>query len=177
MTSNLITPSQTKTVEYQTVDLTPYGFDWCDMGLRVIGAPTFQQWEQVGILLRLEHAQLSRLATKVQFAIGDWLNYGERAYGEKYAQALTETDYAQGTLQNFAYVARKVTPSLRRETLTYKHHAVVAPLDPPAQSAWLEKAESGEWSANALSEKVQAEQGNPPPHAITCPECGAMFSV
>src|ERR1039457_2825142 len=50
-------------------------------GLIVQGAPPFDEWAQCGTLLR-------RMKGAVQFWIGDWLNFGEHAYGEKYSQAL-----------------------------------------------------------------------------------------
>lgn len=174
----LVIPSRTKTVEYQTVDLTPLGFDWCDMGLRAIGEPTFEQWEQVGILLRLEHAQLSRRATKVQFALGDWLNYGERAWGDEIWNVLDASQYAYETIRNFKSVADRIPPSLRNDALSYQHHVAVAPLETPEQrGAWLERAERDQLSAAALREQVQAKRGVPPSTLIVCPHCQSTFDI
>jgi len=41
-------------------------------------------WEAYGKGLR-------RAEAAIHWIIGDWLNYGERAYGEMYAQALEAT--------------------------------------------------------------------------------------
>ena len=49
--------------------------------LVVRGEPSFDEWESVG-------AFLHQVDGAVQWWIGDWLNYGEKAYGEKYSQAL-----------------------------------------------------------------------------------------
>lgn len=34
----------------------------------------------------------------VQWWVGDWLNFGERKYGEKYAQGMDATGYAYQTV-------------------------------------------------------------------------------
>ena len=36
----------------------------------------------------------------MHFWIGDWLNYGERKWGEKYKEALEKTGYDYQTLRN-----------------------------------------------------------------------------
>jgi len=76
----------------------------------------------------------------IQFVIGDWLNYGERTYGEKYSRALDETDYAYGGLANFSYVANRIEISRRRENLSFSHHQEIAPFELEKQEYWLDKA-------------------------------------
>jgi hypothetical protein len=94
----------------------------------------YGQWEALGAMLgALSHASC--------WLIGDWLEFGERAYGEKYAQAIEETGLAAQTLMNYASVARRVPPERRRAALPYSYHAVVAPLKPREQERWLKKAE------------------------------------
>ena len=57
-------------------------FQLTPTGLVVRGTPKFEEWENVrGGSPEAEGA--------VQFWIGDWLNYGEHTYGEKYAQAVS----------------------------------------------------------------------------------------
>src|SRR5262245_23838624 len=45
------------------------------------------------------------LGRRIPWAIGDWLNFGERVYGETYAQFADETGYDEQTLQIYRYVA------------------------------------------------------------------------
>jgi hypothetical protein len=80
----------------------------------------------------------------VQFWIGDWLNYGESKYGEKYAQAVGP-EQAE-TWKNYAWVARSVEMSLRKDILSYKHHEVVAPLNSAGQKDWLARTVQEGWS-------------------------------
>ena len=54
---------------------------------------TFDQWAAEGSVL------LS-MARSCMWWVGDWIRYGERRYGEKYAQAIEATGMTYGTLRN-----------------------------------------------------------------------------
>jgi len=108
-------------------------FDLKPTGLSVRGKPTLAEWERCGIVLR-------RIEGAVQWWIGDWLNYGEKAYGEKYTDAEALTELERQTLTNYAYVSAHVTISRRRENVSYSVHAEVAPLPPDQQRAILTRA-------------------------------------
>jgi hypothetical protein len=57
----------------------------------------------------------------VQFWIGDYLNYGERKYGEEYAQAV---DGKRGnTWRTYARVSNRVQLSMRVDNLSVKRGA------------------------------------------------------
>lgn len=115
----------------RTLDLGP--FTLTATGLEVTGRPTFEAWESCGAVLR-------RIEGAAQWWIGDWLNYGEKVYGEKYRQALAAMDREYQTLRNYAYVAQNVKLSRRRDNLSFSIHAEVAPLAPADQDVWLERA-------------------------------------
>src|SRR6185437_1157814 len=56
--------------------------------------------------------------------------------------------------------------SRRRDTLSFQHHAEVAPLSPELQDEWLERAESEGWSRGELRRRLRAELRAPArPHA------------
>lgn len=109
---------------------------------------SFEDWQQAG-------ETLGRIGRACQWWIGDWLNYGERAYGEKYSQAIEVTGYDYGTLQNFAYVAGRVEMSRRRDVLSFGHHQSIAALEQPQQDGWLEEAAAEGWSVSELRKQVQ----------------------
>ncbi len=152
------------------LDLSGYGFELTATGLLPTMEPTFKQWQSCGRELYLEHKRTEKRTLQIQFAIGDWLNYGEGHYGETYAQALDETEYTYGTLRNFKYVSEHVQMSSRNDNLSYKHHAAVAPLDTPKQREWLSKAQAEGMSADALYEKVRVAGGREPRYLI-CENC------
>jgi len=62
----------------------------------------------------------------MQWWLGDWLNYGERQYGEMYSQAIEEVNLDYGTLRNFKYVSSRIELSRRRDKLSWFHHREVA---------------------------------------------------
>lgn len=123
------------------------GFQFTPMGLIVGWNPSFEQWEAVGEKLR----QIERA---VQFWIGDWLNYGEKRWGDKFAQAIDEIGYTSGSLANMKWVSGRVDFSSRNDNLTYAHHVTVAPLPTEQQREWLDFAEQNDLSARKLRELI-----------------------
>ena len=128
---------------------------------------TIEMWQQYGAALR--HIQGA-----LRWCIGDWLRYGEWAYGEMYAQALDLwPEYSIGSLQKCKYVADAVPFNERRPGVTWSAHADLAKLPPAARSKWLDKLEAGMTREDlrlALNGHGSAEQ-----HA--CPECGAVHRM
>jgi hypothetical protein len=105
-----------------------------DTGLRLLDDQMpRERWEAVGVML-------GRARTITNFAIGDWLNFGEAIYGETYAQGMHVTGLSYDTLVRYASVCRNVLPNRRRPELTFSHHAEVAYLPPADQKKWLGRA-------------------------------------
>lgn len=95
---------------------------------------SFEEWDDLG-------QKLAPVGKSIGFIIGDWINYGEKRWGDKYEEALTRTGMAYQTLANYAYVARKVQFSCRHEKLGFEHHYVVAKLKTDEEKQhWLEMA-------------------------------------
>ena len=167
-------------------DLVYSGFRFQRTGLSPIGKPTFEQWEQCGKFI-------GRVEQAVQFWLGDWLNYGESVWGEKYSQALEDTSYTYGTLANAAYVARKIDFSSRNENLSFAHHYAIAKLTPEEQQKFLVMAEEYAMSVRELRREIQKhrreELAEPESEdtldtvytddygAAVCPKCGEKFYV
>jgi DNA modification methylase len=162
------------------------GFFLSPVGLYANGCPTFEQWEAAGRALR-------SIEGSVHWWIGDWLNYGERAYGDKYKEALKATGLEYQTLRDDKWVAGKIELSRRRDNLPFFHHKDVAALPPDEQDSWLKLAEEGsdgkKWSReklrleikqHRLQRKAQAEvrtitfQGER--YQIACRDCIEWFN-
>jgi len=123
---------------------------------------------------------LQRMEMAVQFAIGDWINYGERAYGEKYSQAILETGRSSGTLRNYAWVAAHIHPSRRNDKVTFTHHVAVASLTPEYQTKFLVIAEQTQMSSRELKHAVDTVLGiAAEPHfiSLTCPQCNYVWEI
>ncbi len=108
----------------------------------------FEEWEAAGRMLYMFDRCRS-------FAVGDWVNYGEAAYGEKYTQALDMEMYKFGTLRNMAWVAKAIPLARRRLRLSFKHHIMIAALSVHDQDRFLDLAVKNEWNTNKLWDAVE----------------------
>jgi hypothetical protein len=110
---------------------------------------SFDSWREFG-------CQIALVANCSAWWLGDWLVYGEHAYGDRYKQAIADTSLGYQTLRNYAWVARAFPVSCRRDTLSFGHHAEVAALPEDEQDLWLARAEELNWSCNKLRRALQA---------------------
>ncbi len=122
---------------------------------------TFEQWEAVGETLQY-------MQGAINWWVGDWLNVGERKWGEEYAQAIEETGWKYQDLANCKWVAGKVEFSTRVEKLSWSHHREVANLSPNEQAYWLDLAALNNWSVIDL----QKARSVPTKTTITLPPTG-----
>ena len=109
---------------------------------------SYQRWVEIGYTVR-------GMTEHVAWWWGDWCNHGERAYGEKYSQALNETGLDYNTLAHYASVARQFEVWRRRQTLSWSHHREVAPLEREEQDQLLDKAEEQRWTRAQLREELR----------------------
>jgi hypothetical protein len=117
-------------------------------GLRLAEGLPFEVWERIGL-------QVSVLADSSAWWIGDWLVYGQRSYGDRYAAAAAATGFRYQTLRNYAWVASRFPLSRRRDRLSFGHHAEVAALGEDEQESWLRRADLRRWSRNQLRRAVR----------------------
>jgi len=129
-------------------------FEFGAASLKIVGRPTFEQWAEM-------FETLKAMEKAIQFWLGDLLNYGEHAYGEKYSQFLEYRAYS--TLATYSWVARQIPSSERVEKLTFEHHRCVAHLPSPDQSQWLSRAEDEGWSTRRLASEIATENDEPFP--------------
>jgi hypothetical protein len=112
---------------------------------------SYEEWESVG-------AELFKVEAAWQWWVGDWINYGEKKYGQTYEQALALTDKSLGTLMNVASVARDFETSRRRE-VSWAHHAAAQALCKEQQDAILDEAEREGKPRSWVREKVKEIKG------------------
>jgi hypothetical protein len=140
----------------------------------------YPEWARVGKRIGV----VSRVSN---WWVGDWVRYGVERWGERYVQAAKLTGYDVHSLRNMAYVASRVDSSLRRDDLTWSHHALLAALEPEAQRYWLERAVKDRLSVADLRlelrsvRRVEQDQRQVSvvehePQAV-CPNCGFPIDV
>jgi hypothetical protein len=149
-------------------------------------ATTWNAHQTISFAEWMEHGRrLGRLGRGIGWWIGDWLRFGNAAYGERYAPAARATGYDRQSLMNMVYVASSIEPSRRRENLSWSHHAEIAALEPADQDRWLERAERDRLSVRCLREAMRNERraamASQPPEpqlarhdaaGVVCPSCG-----
>ena len=117
-------------------------------GIEFHGDLSLKEWEALG-------EKLGDAERSIGFMIGDWINYAEQMWGEKYNEAIACTGLEYQTLRNYAWVARRVQLSARADNLPFRHHAVVAKLkDAEEQMHWLDMAEKHDLSYKRLQKSI-----------------------
>jgi hypothetical protein len=96
------------------------------------------------------------------WCLGDCINYGEHRYGEKYAQAVSETNLSPERLRVVAWVCSRFPKAERRVGLSFESHREVASIsEREERNEWLERAERGGWSSKELRNQLrEAGVGN-----------------
>lgn len=132
-------------------ELLPIQIDRCRLsrvGAEFTGDITVSEWMEVG-------RKLHAIGSCYQFLLGDWLNFGERAYGEKYKLACEQTGMDYQTLANYAWVCAKIEIYLRKENLSFGHHNLVAGMPESEREKWLDNAANGKWSIADMREAIR----------------------
>jgi hypothetical protein len=118
-------------------------------GLQLRDGMRFEEWVALG-------THIERISSASAWWTGDWLLYGEHAYGTRYQSALAHTRLGYQTLRNYAWVAQRFEMSRRRDSLSFGHHAELAALAEADQEIWLQRAERRCWSRNQLRRQLAA---------------------
>lgn len=126
-----------------------------------------------------------------QWWLGDWINYGNERFGERYTRAVKLTGYDVQSLMNMVYVASRFDISRRREILSWSHHSALAALDEDSQEYWLERAIADKLSVadlrvelrgrrRALKAVGDADESPQQPNGmgtVVCPTCGGKVPL
>jgi len=126
--------------------------------------------------------RIARAGHTMHWWIGDWLRFGNRRFGERYALASRLTGYDVQTLMNHAYVSAHVAVAQRRAEVSWSHYVELAKCDPADQSAWLARIVAERLSVKDLRVLLRTATSDTQPPAIRervpnldaplCPVCG-----
>lgn len=167
----------TQRVEHLSDDVTLYRGDGkinlpgriIQTGLELPEDLSYENWRGIG-------ESLQGVERSLMWWIGDWLRYGERRYGQKYADAIQATEKSYQTLAHAKSVAEKFEFFRRRKNLSWSHHAEVAALAPNDADELLNAAEANAWSQKELRRRVSQQKAA---RTIDCAEptdehCGVV---
>jgi hypothetical protein len=111
----------------------------------------FPEWAEAG-------RRLGAMGRCGQWGLGDWIQYGNAKFGERYTRAAHITGYDAQTLMNMVYVASRFEISRRRENLSWSHHETVASLEADEQDRWLNLAASQKLSVSDLRLELRSSR-------------------
>lgn len=117
----------------------------------------FDDWIDAGRSLN-DLRQQSEMA--FLWAWGDWITYGQTAYGEKYSQGMAVTGLAYQTLANYKWTASKTPKEIRGlPGLTQRHYIAVAKIeDYGLKTMLLIQASEKKWTATGdLPKAIERE--------------------
>jgi len=119
---------------------------------------------------------LDSMESGLAYWVGDLLNALEAIHGESYSQVIPENK--AHTWMNYKWVAERVKPGTRRQSLSWSHHQQVASLLSERQVIFLDRAETEGLSVSSLRKLIAREKGKVEESVlkqITCPSCGFTF--
>ncbi len=94
-----------------------------------------------------------------QYAMGDNYILGEMNFGEDAAQVIGPRKVVLKTVQNYAWVCRRI-PYLERSPLaSFGHHSIIAKLSLERRAYWIRRVVEDSLSCPALSELSAEERG------------------
>lgn len=114
---------------------------------------TYAQWAEIG-------SKFQYISGSLNWWLGDWINEGEKRYGETYTQAIEVTGHKTEHLKQCAGVARAVKKCTRVHDLSWTHHRHVAHLDEIAQQQLLHFAAEHDLSSREILEAVRQYEAN-----------------
>lgn len=137
-----------KTVEETLPALAWFGATISPVGMQFPTETTQEDWEFQG-------AKIALYERGRQWAIGDWLNFGEQRWGEMYVQAAELFHLDKQTLMNLKSVALRFPIERRHPRVSWSQHAEVAKMSPEEQDYWLGLSEQNEWTREELRAEIK----------------------
>jgi N6-adenosine-specific RNA methylase IME4 len=131
----------------------PQNFEFTSTGLSFDDSVSFEEWQKAGEFIK----QVERAS---QWWIGDWLNASEKDWGERYLEALKETDSAYQTLANYKWVAAAIPLSVRTEKLSWNVHLQIAHMPAEHRAKAIKQAEKEGWTVREARRQVRMLKAN-----------------
>ena len=116
-------------------------------GLDITGNPTIEEWLEFG-------ERLNFIETSVQWRVGDYLAYGEFKYGEKYAQALNESQ--ANSWKVYQWVAKRVPKHVRNPELPWSYYRDIARYNPDIQEKIVDHLHTSNATGRELSKWLRS---------------------
>jgi len=118
-------PSDAQLIQLELAGLPDHVGKFNGISLELSEHITLPDWKAVGVTF-------SRISAGTSWALGDWLNVGAKfdtkADRKGYKEAIAATGLDYGRLRTIASVAKRFPPAMRRPSLSFEHHRLLAPV-------------------------------------------------
>jgi len=113
----------------------------------------FDQWAAYG-------HQLQTADTAVNWAIGDWVLFGETHWPDRAIEATAATGLSQATISRAVTVARRFSPERRRAEVPWSVYRELVALDPADQDRYVAMAADNGLSSRAVRAVIDQEDAD-----------------
>ena len=141
-----------KVLKIQTISpITIGAFRLTSSSLSVTGHPSFGEYQGIGDFIQRAHKASG-------LWLADWIAYGDSRseWAEQIEAVLGIEEYAEATVRQYRYIAKRFPPSTRIDAVPFGHHAAVVELEPDDQHALLIQARDHGWTQSELRREKHA---------------------
>ena len=128
-------------------DPQPLSSEWGDAGLTL---PSEYKLDDVGPWIR----EIRKHKRGNQWFAGDLYGDMEDRFGERASQYIEDFAYTPESLANAIRVCKRFPFHIRRDALTFGHHALLVKCEPLEAGVWLDNAVEYGWSVAELRRQV-----------------------
>lgn len=111
---------------------------------------TFEDYQRIG-------RTFQQIKNSLAWWVGDWLNFGDRKFGEAAMQAVEDTGKSMETLLKWKAVSFRVPRNIRRSDLGWTHHFYVAYVPEEQRGKLLDLAANIDLSSRELKDVVKLD--------------------
>jgi hypothetical protein len=132
------------------------GFLITDTGLDIDNDVTEDEWLDF-------YKAVDRIQTSLSWVLGDYFVYGQNRFKMSYEVMSELTGLKPETIETYASVSRNIAKLIRVNSLSFKHHRLVAKYDSETQKAWLQAAVKNRWSVAKMKQAMEQASQTPAP--------------
>jgi len=115
----------------------------------------FDEWAATMRDLFSFENRLEMARVKYQLIVGRAFAYGQERWKRGAEHEVTRIGFALGTLYNWSSVARRISPSIERDELTFEDYRALAKLENDAErEKWIARKKAEGWSGKRLDAEI-----------------------
>lgn len=115
----------------------------------------FDEWAATMRDLFSFESRLEMARVKYQLIVGRAFAYGQERWKRGAEHEVTRIGFALGTLYNWSSVARRISPTIERDELTFEDYRALAKLENDSErEKWIARKQAEGWSGKRLDAEI-----------------------